>query len=629
MRITAALKAQSVKLTTARLVLAVYFYVAMEWLFFATQPSFLGLLPWWEKLRVLAVTALPWLVWAFVLQALLFAVDPWLLERLPKGRRWRGRLAGCGPALVLTATSVLLVDNFTYTLFGLGIVRTRGVWVYAYLVAAVALFLALAHRFTAKVEAAKVDTVPRRLRSAQVAVLISCLLFLGQLVSARRGDGAAVVQRESERPLPNILLIASDGVEADRLPSYGYPRATTPVLDRLLERRALLFENALSNADNTTAATLSMLSGRHPTTHKVMNLPQVLRGEQAYLHLPGILKDLGYVTFQETIRRYADAADLNMLEAFDRANGRVPPRPRFLFLQEDLSAAFQWERLLYSEMLDRLSGRALHLLGIRSLADPFAVVTGLAHREAFGISDRERIENMVEHLASSELEEPFFAQIHLIETHCCDFRPVVRQYSAEHTWLNPSTYNDFYDDAILSSDYFLGLLLAYLKESGELAETLVVYSSDHGQNWDALRRVPFIFFFPEGEPAGRVTQTVQLLDVAPTLLDYLGVAIPDWMEGRTLLVEDLDAVRPVFSTLGVEEQDRDWGPPIWGMEEMAMTVCQRWYRLTLNTEELVTGEIAGHTRPCPEDVLPSPDEAREMIARHLEERGFRLPLRVD
>ena len=114
-------------------------------------------------------------------------------------------------------------------------------------------------------------------------------------------------------------------------------------------------------------------------------------------------------------------------------------------------------------------------------------------------------------------------------------------------------------------DDHVGRLLDYLEASGQRKNTLVIFMSDHGEMlgdhgliskgcrfYEGLVRVPLIFSWPGVvEARKRVDALVELTDIAPTLLDYAGLSVPDRMTGRSLraameggeLVEQREFVR--------------------------------------------------------------------------------------
>ena len=200
---------------------------------------------------------------------------------------------------------------------------------------------------------------------------------------------------------------------------------------------------------------------------------------------------------------------------------------------------------------------------------------------------------------------------------------------------------DFYDDAILEFDVVVGDLVETLRERGVLENTLIVIYSDHGMGSDARQRTPLMFIFPGGEPTGRITANVQILDIAPTIVDFLGLEVPTWMHGRSLLTEAAEEPRPVFSTGfrgdalrrvvpdGPFEVDASAaGPPFYSMGRISMIVGQRIYSLDLVKPGLAIGDLADHTARLPEVELPSVEKAGEILLDHLKNRGWdvtRLP----
>jgi arylsulfatase A-like enzyme len=98
-----------------------------------------------------------------------------------------------------------------------------------------------------------------------------------------------------------------------------------------------------------------------------------------------------------------------------------------------------------------------------------------------------------------------------------------------------------YDSALASIDEEIGMFVAALRQQGLLDRTLLIITSDHGENigehglmshayslHDTLIRVPLIIRYPECFPAGqRVAQQVQLTDLFPTVLDVLQLDVPE------------------------------------------------------------------------------------------------------
>ncbi|MFN2196565.1 MAG: hypothetical protein ACK2UW_10640, partial [Anaerolineales bacterium] len=105
---------------------ALYVYLFMEWLFIVTKPSFMDVMAIGQKFEVLMVTSLFLVILWLPGFLLLFGLSkiPWF------SKIWWVFLyvSGLVPAGVLAITTLLVVDNFTYTLFSFGIVSSMGIW---------------------------------------------------------------------------------------------------------------------------------------------------------------------------------------------------------------------------------------------------------------------------------------------------------------------------------------------------------------------------------------------------------------------------------------------------------------------------------------------------------------------
>lgn len=99
---------------------------------------------------------------------------------------------------------------------------------------------------------------------------------------------------------------------------------------------------------------------------------------------------------------------------------------------------------------------------------------------------------------------------------------------------------------IVSIDESVGRLLDYLEESGLAEDTIVIYTSDQGfflgeHGWFDKRfiyeesfRMPFLLRYPRAVPAGSVSNDIVCnVDFAPTFLDFAGLTIPSYMQGRS------------------------------------------------------------------------------------------------
>ena len=113
---------------------------------------------------------------------------------------------------------------------------------------------------------------------------------------------------------------------------------------------------------------------------------------------------------------------------------------------------------------------------------------------------------------------------------------------------------------VIAVDENIGRLLDYLEETGELDNTIIVYTSDQGfflgeHGWfdkrfmyEECQRMPLVIRYPKAIKAGSVSDAIAMnVDFAPTFLDFAGVKIPDDIQGRSL--------KPVLTNEGIEPAD--------------------------------------------------------------------------
>ena len=121
-------------------------------------------------------------------------------------------------------------------------------------------------------------------------------------------------------------------------------------------------------------------------------------------------------------------------------------------------------------------------------------------------------------------------------------------------WMTP-----FYLDSVAEFDRRLATLFAQLKERNILDSTLIVIFSDHPQKWKTALKVPLLMRFPDASRTGVIANNVQLLDLAPTIIDWLGGTPPEWMQGMSLLeAAQIPADRMLVAT-GFDSEVRSTG----------------------------------------------------------------------
>lgn len=600
---------------------AVFFYLLMEWTFFATKPSFMSTLGVWERWRILLVSPLP-LVAAAALPCVLLRLAE---QAIPRARGALVRAGALGPGFVLASSFLLLLDNFTYSLFRAGVLTSAGGWRFGYL-AVFGLFWVWGWR-TAMGMLRGVLSWRRPGRAAAGLALGFAAGWALLLAAGREQTGPDAPDGTPASQLPNILLLASDGLSAEHMSVYGYDRKTTPFIQTFAEGQALVCENAFANALNSGSSIASMMTGKWPTALRLYYPPEILTGQHAYAHLPGILRQRGYENVDISARQFADAFDLNMRHAFHEANGRVEISRRWqrkagdwLGMHAEYFLGNTWERLR-----DRL----LHAAGARKFESVYERVAGAEAGKAR--DDGPRIERLLRLMEPGRVR-PFFAHVHLMQTHGPQFALQNQVFSKGRQQTEPFE-RDFYDDALLEFDAMFEKIIRRLEATGLLGNTVVVVTSDRGKDWKATR-IPLIFWFPDGAYAGRVRNNAQGIDIAPTLLDYLGIPQPEWMAGVSLLAGEPPANRPVFFTAADARfiRRRKWKldqtrlkPPFFSLGTLGLVLGNRIFSLDLATGSIAEEKVSGHTWSGNGQAVVSEVEARKLLLNHLAEYGYAVP----
>ncbi len=274
--------------------------------------------------------------------------------------------------MLLAMALLLLFDNFTLTLFGWGIRNAHepGAWAYR-LLTIVLLFKAAGwlHRWL-YLRSTGNDLVMVAKLAVAIAALGIPVVLVAILLTPDNEPDALTANKE----LPNIIILSSDGLWAEHMSVYGYERPTTPFLDSVKDE-FLIAENHFANASDTGGSVVSLLTGKLPTTTRVIYPPDVLHGNDSYQHFPGILKKLGYYNADISMRHYADPYDLNMRDGFSETNFRE--------IEESGGNLIDWLRkhpglnptaLFTNRISERMSERFGLIVKDKPILDPLAEV---------------------------------------------------------------------------------------------------------------------------------------------------------------------------------------------------------------------------------------------------------------
>ena len=601
----------------------------MDWLFYVTKISFFDATSFLEKFRALAISPLFFVIFISIL--FLLCILPINLVRNGIFFTSIYSVLSIIPPLICSIVLILLIENFTYTIFGISVEKFGWPGRIIYAILFMAIFTYIYVRYVRHIHSLKTKLRFRGLAgltifliSVSAVALSSAQLRFWYLGFEYASNGAYETNAAVANPLPNILILSTDGLSASRMSIYGYAKDTTPFLKSVRDE-LLVFENSFSNASQTTGSRASLLSGKLPTNTKVIFRPDIFRGRDVYQHLPGILRSYGYKSADISLRYYADPFDLNFRSGFNVINGRRMDREdnirNFFRLS---STPFDLEAYFLGIIIDRVFTRLLHVIGVEDISNPYIAATK-QWEELF--DDRHRVAQLFRFI--DETEGPFFASMFLMGTHGEYFFPKKREFSAGIEQAEP-WMDVFYDDAVLNFDAYVQEIFEKLKRKGVYENTLIFITSDHGRKWTAQNRVPLLVKFPQGRHKGTESQNVQRLDIAPTILDFLGIDVASWMKGTSLLALSDGNLRPIISSLSKEPwRITAWRwfvvafePPFYTLGAVMLVQCHRYYMLDLEDGGMRSGRVEGHTAPCEDRQLMSEASARQFVIRHLKENGY-------
>lgn len=395
-----------------------------------------------------------------------------------------------------------------------------------YTTAAVCLAGGLGTRISRRFTARPVQT-RRVLAWAVGAIGFSALILAGRDVSQGRLVGRPIAPAApAPAGSPNLLILVLDTVRAESLSLYGYSRNTTPNLDRLASR-AVRFDQARSTAPWTLPSHASLFTGRWPHELKV--------GESRPL-------DATYPTLAEHLANHG----------YDTAG--FIANTFFCNAWFGLGRGFQHYDDFYREQQAVSVGEALRCTSLGRLA------VRMLH-EPFGVDRRRKDASQINGDFLSWLDRrqgrPFFGFINYFDAHTPYFLPPGASHrfgrpprdakevetlqgwdARSRTSVSDDELNlnrDAYDDCLAYLDAEIGSLFDELERRGVLDDTLVVLTSDHGENhgehglighgrslYDQEVRVPLLVFLPRGAHAGEVVaEPVSLRDVPATAVDLL------------------------------------------------------------------------------------------------------------
>ena len=373
---------------------------------------------------------------------------------------------------------------------------------------------------------------------------------------------------------PNILILYTDQQRWDALGANGNSEIETPHLDRLAAA-GVSFDHCFVQNPVCMPSRVSFLTGQYPSTLGLSHMGVPVPADAPTL--PRLLRNYGYYSGQ--------IGKLHFLPHANRDHRQ--PHPAYGFDHLEISdepgsyhdAYRAWVAAQAPEELDHISlGEAPSSIEWKRIMN---IRDGIAHPEERFVKRAlaSRCRSELTHTAFVAEQTMEFLTRHRDGPFLC----VAGFYSPHDPWVAPQEFLDLYDPAALTVppfppaldarrgpqhfsddelrsahhgyyamvsevDHHVGRILDRLDALGIADNTIVVFTSDHGE-WlgehlrygkgypghDAVTRVPLLIRWPSGVSAGRCSRIVEALDVVPTLLEAAAIQRPAALQGSSLL----------------------------------------------------------------------------------------------
>lgn len=357
---------------------------------------------------------------------------------------------------------------------------------------------------------------------------------------------------------PNILWICTDQQRYDTIGGLNNPHIQTPNIDRLVEE-GVAFNHAYCQSPICTPSRASFLTGMYPSSvHGCMNGND--RWAEAAPLVTALLADAGYIC--------GLAGKLHLAGA----QGRIEPRPKY-----DGYQVFHWSHGVqdiwetghaYADWLQEQGHQLGELLKQRELIPPEL------HQTTW-CADR-----AIDFMGAQSDDQPWLMSVNMFDPHApfdppqsyldrfdADSMPgpLFRESDLETQaalvdidFQTVSQYPEAFGAKQIQAAYYamialiddnVGRMLEALERTGQRENTIVIFTSDHGESlgdhglltkgcrfYEGLVRVPLIVSWPRHFLSDVVRDAlVELTDIAPTLLEVADVDRPARMQGRSLL----------------------------------------------------------------------------------------------
>lgn len=388
------------------------------------------------------------------------------------------------------------------------------------------------------------NSTPGKHRSTARPILLPAtvvlLLFIGLIVlfNTRPGRTLAFENTDGQSP-PNVFIILVDALRPDHLSCYGHTLPTSPHIDRLAQE-GLWCRSAFSVSNWSIPTHGSLFSGLYAGGHGAYSQFSIL--DEEVLTLAEILSEQGYHT-----------ANITNNPLVGRSGGLSQGFELVLGIENENKASYTlprlFEKMITTDSLTddilRLSEKIIHRS--RQRQTPYFLFVNLLDVHSPYIAKEPYFSRFTSSLDLTKVN------LHLVNRFRESHIPKKEQFAliAKFTENDLEYLRRMYDSNIRYVDNQIGILLRNLERKGELGNTLIIVTADHGEYlgehggighithdlYNQGLKIPLIFWYPEKLPPRVIDENVSQVDVLPTVLTILGRVqhIPHGVHGRNLL----------------------------------------------------------------------------------------------
>lgn len=346
-----------------------------------------------------------------------------------------------------------------------------------------------------------------------------------------------------------VILISLDTLRADHLSCYGYDRRTSPNIDAWA-KKGILFQNTVSQSYSTAPSHMTMLTSTYPSVHGVYVHPKegtFFAPSSELKALPSILKEHGFSTGAFTGGGQV-ASEIGFGRGFD-----IYKENMSWITDKNIEEILNW-------IITKKNNPFFLFLHTYQIHDPYTPLPPFD--ELFGGKYTGPIIHDWNLLKLKADEEDYVGLSQIFWGGSSNFDEEGEIIFENFTKADIRHLISLYDGEIAYTDQKLHKMLLGMKELGILQESLVIITSDHGEEFGEHAgflhkdlylediHVPLIMVGPGCLPRReRIKKQVRLIDLMPTILDILGIEIPAQCQGQSLvpIIEGNAGALPAFS----------------------------------------------------------------------------------